>query len=626
MVRMLGAALFACALVSLTGPALLAQDASPDFDPAQVPLPASVPSARAGAPIFAENCAPCHGETGMADGPTAPELTSPPTAFADAQAIWERSPDELFFTTKFGRLQGMMPPWRNRLNDDQIWNAIAFAWSLHTNEEEVQNGAALYAESCAACHGVSGMGDGPEATEEMANLADAQFVNARSQAALLAGWLDAHPDLGDDWSSEEQAATLSYIRTFSMSPPWVSPYSAGDGVIQGTVQEGADGLALPEGAQVTLDVFLGFEPVATFTTTTTADGAFAFRNLSQDPNLNYIASVGVDGVNYSSDFMTLSTMTPTVSSEITVFGVTDDPTVLAIDRFHWIIESQPGALLVGQVYAVGNTSDRTYVGRTVEGAPEPVTFAMHLPPGAQQVAFDSGALGERFHQVGPVIYDTLPVIPGQATRQVVVRYALPVESADVALSQDLLYPVRDATLLVGELPGLKVETTGLAFDSVQNMGDRAFQLWAGADLPPTSLDVNLTGVLQAGDPDPRADTTAAQASGSATASSATSGTPRSTTPPIEPWVAALVAALVSAVLAGVTFWAWRTGRVRFTYNRGDLTTLRGDLIEQIAHLDDLHALGEVNDNDWLRQRAQLKTQLVDIEGRLLRGRQKEAMA
>jgi mono/diheme cytochrome c family protein len=41
--------------------------------------------------------------------------------------VWSRSPAELFHTTKFGRMQGMMPPWRNRLDDTQIWNAVAYA-------------------------------------------------------------------------------------------------------------------------------------------------------------------------------------------------------------------------------------------------------------------------------------------------------------------------------------------------------------------------------------------------------------------------------------------------------------------------------------------------------------------
>jgi hypothetical protein len=259
----------------------------------------------------------------------------------------------------------------------------------------------------------------------------------------------------------------------------------------------------------------------------------------------------------------------------------------------------------------------------VEGVDEPVTFAMHLPPGAESVAFDSGALGDRFQQVGPVIYDTLPVVPGAATRQIVVRYAIPVDEAQASVSQDLLYPVRDATLLVGDLPGLKVEASGLQFDSVQNMGDSAYQLWSGVDLAPVSLDVGLDGLLMPGDPDPRAN---AAGGGLDQSASQAQGIPRSTTPPMEPWVAGLIAGLVAAALIGVTVWAWSSGRLRLTYSRGDLMTLRAEMIEQIAHLDDLHALGDLSDNEWLRQRAQLKTQLVDVESRLQRGKQKEATA
>ncbi|MGL4651291.1 MAG: c-type cytochrome, partial [Caldilineaceae bacterium] len=139
--------------------------ASPTFDPTQVTVPLAPPSARAGSAIFLENCAPCHGETGNGDGPTAPELTSPPAIFADPNFMWDKVPAELFHTTKFGRMQNMMPPWLNQLDDGQIWNAVWYAWSLHTSEEEAAMGQALYTQSCANCHGDQGEGDGPDADE-----------------------------------------------------------------------------------------------------------------------------------------------------------------------------------------------------------------------------------------------------------------------------------------------------------------------------------------------------------------------------------------------------------------------------------------------------------------------------
>jgi mono/diheme cytochrome c family protein len=630
------AALFALvgSVVLLSAP-VLAQEGpapSPTFDAAQVTVPLAPPSARVGRSIYLENCAPCHGQTGNGDGPTAPELTSPPTVFSDPDSVWQIPPAELFHTTKFGRLQNMMPPWRNQLDDGQIWDAVWYAWSLHTSEAEVGDGEQLYAESCQSCHGEQGRGDGPAAAQVDGGVRDlseqSQFISASNNDWLL-GWQEAHNEVGGDWSVAQQTAAIEYMRTFGYAPPWQSPYEPGTGAIRGSVVAGSEGGPQPAGLVAAVDAFLEFDQVASFTTTVDAEGGFAFTNLATDPNLNYIVSALSDGIAYSSDFITLTPDQPVAETEITVYATTDDATVLTVDRLHWIVESEPGVLLVGQIFAVGNTSDRTFVGVENENAPDPVTFAMQLPPNAQNVEFESGQLGERFHQVGPVIYDTLPVLPGQGTRQVIVRYVVPFEGSEVALDQALLYPVSDMSLLAADFPDLKVDVTGLEFQSVQQMGERAYQFWEGLQLEPQTISVALGGLPAAGDPSPFAaemGAAAADATGAAMGAQGgqqtINGMPATRTPPPEPWMAALIAGVVVAGLAGVLLWARSTGALRMGYNRGDLNTLRDSLISQIAHIDDLHALGDIGDSEWMRSRAQLKAQLVDVLARLERGKQK----
>jgi mono/diheme cytochrome c family protein len=582
--------------------AVQAQQPSPEYDPAQVTIPIFPPTAVAGRASFLENCAPCHGETGNADGPTVADLPSPPLAFADSTAIWERSPAQLFHTTKFGRMEKLMPPWSNQLNDSEIWNTVAYAWSLHTSEQEVESGKVLYEEACIQCHGLAGRGDGPEAEGNLGDLADLETVTFQSQASWLAGWQDAHREIGADWSLGEQNAVLEYIRTFSYNPPWISSYRPGPGVISGSVvQRSAGGPQVAE-SDILLQAYQGFDPVATFTSTLDSAGRFEFRNLATDPTLAYLATVSSDGISYSSDFINLTPITQTAETEIAVFAGSDDPSGVYISRSHWIIDSQPGALLVGQIVIVGNDSDRTFIGQQVEGMDAPATVALSVPPEAIELSFENGELGDRFQRVGNTVYDTLPVSPGDGTRQIIMRYGLPYDGSEMSVQQEFLYPVDQLTLLVADLPDLKVDAPEMQFNSVQQMQDRSYQVWSKESFPPQPIEVSLQGLLETGTVDPRA-------------IGATGETPAGMTTiaaPMPAWVGYLIAGVLAVGLVATVLMARQRGNMRATRSRQEVAMLRESLLDRIAQLDDLHTLGEIDDEQWLKQRSQLKAQLVDV--------------
>lgn len=587
---------------------------SPPYDATQVTVPTTPPLALVGQPIYQENCAPCHGELGMGDGPTAADLPSPPTAFADPAAIQERSPAQLFHTTKFGRLEKLMPPWQNELSDDQIWQTVAYAWSLHTSPAQIERGQELYAQSCASCHGEQGRGDGPDAEGALMDFSDPSYAIFRSPADWNAGWQAAHPDIGAEWTLDEQADTLEYVRSFSYWPPWETAYRAGTGEIAGTVVQGTAGAPAPADLPIVLEAYIGFEPLATFTGTVGADGAFRFTELSTDPNINYLASIASDGISYSSDFLNLSPVSPTLQTEVAVYATTDDPTNVRINRSHWIIDQQPGAILGGAIYIFGNSGDRTFTGSTVEGADVPVTVAMHVPPGAVEIALDGGAIGDRFVQVGDVIYDTLPLLPGENTRQVVVRYAIPFEGTALDLQQEYLYPMDQLSLLVAATPGLQVQASNMEDAGPQNMGGQEYELFRLADSAPQTIDVNLTGLLAAGSADPR--TAASEAAGAASGATGNSGDLGTVPPPLDSWVMWVMGALVAAALLGVVGVAIQRGALNTQSTRQGLGEQRENLLQRMAHLDDLRAMGTISQSDWMHQRAYLKAQLVDVMQRL----------
>ena len=591
-------------LLSINGTAVHAQQPSPTFDATQVVIPTSPPVAVFGESLFAQNCAPCHGELGMGDGPT--ELPSPATAFADPAAIWNLTPGQMFHTTKFGRIEKLMPPWRNQMDDNQIWQAVAYAWSLHTNAKETTAGSELYAQNCVACHGMQGTGDGPEAPVDLASLADLELATSKSQADWLTGWQSAHPEIGTGWSEAQQRSVLEYIRTFSYIPPWEDAYRPGTGVITGTVTQGTpDGIPVA-GLTATLEAYAGFTPIATFTSTINLAGVYTFTKLAIDPGINYLVSATFEGIRYSSAILNFTPEGTPLNAPVAIYETTDDGRGVAISRLHWIIDTQPGAVMVGEVFSFGNQAGRTFIGQTIAEVDTPVTVAMKVPPVAQELTFENGALGERFRQVGALVYDTTPVLPGADSRQIIMRYLLPHDGSEFEFSQDFQYPVGQMTLLIAELPQLEVEIPGFSLASRENFQNQSYQLWSPDGEPPQQITVRLTGLMAADDIDPRTVQNTPGAVDGAPVAAATSAITL-----LEPWTIWTLAGRLVVGVGGALFWARRRGATNITAAEA-LLDERSALIAQIAQLDDRYAIQEIDEAKWQRERARLKAQLLTL--------------
>lgn len=592
----------------LASPAVYAQQPSPEFDLSQVPTPASPPIAIVGEPIYQTNCTPCHGATGLGDGPTAVQLPSPATAFADPNAVWERSPAQLFHTTKFGRIENLMPPWQNQLDDTQIWQAVAYAWSLHTNQANTQAGDELYAQSCAGCHGPQGAGDGAETPVTTVNFTDLGYAMANSQADWLAGWQAAHPEIGADWTPEQQRNVLEAVRTFSYTPPWETAYRAGTGVITGTVSQGTPGGAAVAGLPVTLEVYASFTLITSFTTTVDSAGGFAFTDLSIDAGFEYFVIVPVADIRYNSPALAFTPDQTTLSTEVVIYETTTDAAAIEIDQMHWIVDSRPGAVAIFEIYTLGNRGDRTVVGQPVEGSQLPVTAVFHVPDNAQELGFENGILGRRFQQVGDLVYDTAPVLPGEGTQQVIMHYVLPHEGTTLEFAQEFRYSVAAMNLLVTELPNLQAIVPGFSIARREEIQGQSYQLWQPDGAVPNNVSVQLAGLLQADEADPRSAGTGASP-GDVPAELAV-------VPLLQPWTAWAVGGVVVVALAGIVGWSLYQRQAGGHDRRQELRDQLDDLIDRIARLDDRHAIHDLDDASWQQARAQLKAQLLFINTQL----------
>ncbi len=616
--RKVGAALLLASLLLVTGLSFaLAQEPSPPYDLDNVPVPPQPPLAILGEGLFAQNCAPCHGPEGNGDGEAAAQMPVVPAVFSDAAAMWDLSPAEFFHVTKFGRIEQMMPPWEARMSDEQIWQAVYYAWDLHTSEAEIADGASLYAAECAACHGPRGEGDGPEAGADVGSFADIEAMMPLSQADLAQGWSDAHADLGADWTDQQKQATLAYIRTFTYSPSWVSPIGNGAGVIQGSVEQATPGGAPFAGGVVALEVYAHMTPLDTIETTVGEDGTFQFGGLPVDPGIFYLLTTQYQGVDYASavlrfgqDAALEGDAANTLDAVLPIYETSDDASGVNITRMSWIVEHEPGALLIGQVVSFGNEGNSTFVGHTVDGVDVPVTLELPLPDGAEEIGLQDGAIGGAYRLVGNRVYDTRPVPPGEGMRQIFVRYRLPYDGSSTTVQQPLDYKMSGLNLLIADLPDLDVEATAsqadLQFVGPQDIQGLSYLQWSAESLDPQMFTLTLSGLIEAGGEDPRLQALPAGGVTSAT-SAATSD--------VDPAIALTMGSILLVIIAGVVVWRWRSGAqqsaapVRTSVSP---EKQRQRLIQQIAQLDDQHALGNLDEDSWQSQRAAFKRELYAL--------------
>jgi len=90
--------------------------------------PLSTDVAESGARLFRNNCETCHGAQGHGDGPAASALDPAPMNLAELQF---NQPDSyLYWRVAEGKPGTSMPPWKNTLTEEQIWQIITFVRTL----------------------------------------------------------------------------------------------------------------------------------------------------------------------------------------------------------------------------------------------------------------------------------------------------------------------------------------------------------------------------------------------------------------------------------------------------------------------------------------------------------------
>jgi mono/diheme cytochrome c family protein len=194
-------------------------------------VPAAVPSAIRGLPLYRQRCASCHGERGEGTGRAA--------AVARQEALADASPVDVFQILTGARMQRGSPQvgahgrgvstvskaipshaqYARDWTEQERWDVVAALWSFTTTTDRLDLGQRLFLRNCAACHGERGAGDGPggkHQPKKPANFTDARRMLAGTTTLYTAkirrgGMGTGMPYWGSIFTEEELAVAKKQI-------------------------------------------------------------------------------------------------------------------------------------------------------------------------------------------------------------------------------------------------------------------------------------------------------------------------------------------------------------------------------------------------------------------------------
>lgn len=191
---------------------------SPTPGPTDSPLyPPAAPNLTNGKAIFAEKCAPCHGESGLGDGPMAAQLQKQPAAIGSLELGRKAALVNWFTMVTEGNINSFMPPFKDSLSDQDRWDVVAYSLSLGgINAKEAAAGKIPYEANCAQCHGTTG---NLIPTSDFNDQALMSKVSQDDIANFTVNGVGRMPGFGETISTEDVYAIAAYLRTFTVQIP-----------------------------------------------------------------------------------------------------------------------------------------------------------------------------------------------------------------------------------------------------------------------------------------------------------------------------------------------------------------------------------------------------------------------
>ncbi|MCH7663557.1 MAG: cytochrome c [Chloroflexi bacterium] len=340
-------------------------------------LPENSPILSSGAAIFAESCAPCHGEYGLGGGAQTANLPAEPPSIGSAELASQASPVDWFAIVTLGNIANLMPPFEAALSVQERWDVLAYVYSLSDSEEVI---AAVLPDGMQIVELPQ-----PEATEPAAAAGTAQPPAAQE---------DDRPN-GDGDTQEL-------------------------GTISGTISHGA-GTPLPPDLEVTLLGLDSLELVSSDTVVLEVDGSFTFEDVELSPDRIFFASLDYQGMSYSSRFDVMPEDGNTLDFPITIFDTIVENSGLVISTLVIQLEfPDADTTRIHYIYQIKNPTLQTVI-PPGEGLP---TLSYALPQNALNFSFDIQIEGDYFVITPDGFGDTRVIMAGSDEYVIAFSYDL----------------------------------------------------------------------------------------------------------------------------------------------------------------------------------------------------------
>lgn len=547
-----------------------------------VPLePALPPDIANGARLFATHCTDCHGEEGDGQGSLVEsgQILAPPN-MQEANTSSGHTPLEWYDIISNGRIENLMPPWKDALTEQERWDVTFYTYLLAYSQDDLIFGEQVWNDKCNGC---------PQ-MHDLINLTNAIKISDLS----FGNNLDREV-FESDLSNDEIRAAVAYARSLSVSNPSsiamiAEPLPVGDesaeivnGEITGTVKHGTANGVLPDDLSIQMQYGNASEGYQVAETSLNEDGSYQFEDIPLTTAYTYTVGVSYRERFYTSSILANHPADIDYDIPITIYDLTDDPILVSVSRIDILIDpitvpKVGEGLRVTQLVRYNNDSDRVYTtGRTFGENVEP-SLLIQVPVGAI-ITSDSANGRYLIVQDQESIVDTYAVFPGDV-HEVFVEYFVPYE--DGAIIDQPFNNRIDGEITITLSNNLTINSD---IYTLQENSETAngVQVYAGnlQAQPNESLKFEVNG-----NPfQPSVEETQIVTSDN-----------------LAP-ILLMVVSIVILSVVGMVIWSSRKSNPQKEIDK---------LVRQIAELDAMHDSGQINHDVYQRQRQDLKLKLTQL--------------